>query len=284
VSEGPKRFDLSPEEFERARDARRRPLTPRDLVRTHVRHPRLIPRTIRTVVAGGADALLNDHSLVWTLHADRIRAAIPGAGTGVDWHSPDEFVRLLLERADAGSRVLDVGCGGGRVARLVAAHVGELVGSDISPVMLEEARESLREQPNASFVETEGATLRPLEDGSFDVVYSYDVFLNFDLNPALALLDEMRRVARPGGVLVLGWDTIDRPEWARDHLRMVRRAARSKRFNASQMRAWTSAQVEHLIETAGFRVVDRRWIGGGGKGPRVPRVFTAEAAERPPED
>ncbi len=145
---------------------------------------------------------------------------------------------------------------GGRVARLVAPEVGELACSDISEVMLEEARRALVGQANVTFVRTRGLELEPLPEESFDVVYAHGVFVTFDPNQLLAMLDESRRVLRPGGACVASFYTIDWPEWAQEQLSLFRRGRRWGDFGASYPRPYTAGQIDTLSETAGLRVAN----------------------------
>jgi demethylmenaquinone methyltransferase / 2-methoxy-6-polyprenyl-1,4-benzoquinol methylase len=102
------------------------------------------------------------------------------------------------------ARVLDVGCGTGDLARLVARRyrTAEIVGADFTPGMLANARRRGRRVPEGRRVALARATaLRlPFRDGAFDLVTNAFVARNLaDLPAALA---EMRRVLRPGGVLL----------------------------------------------------------------------------------
>jgi hypothetical protein len=61
--------------------------------------------------------------------------------------------------------------------------------------MLDEARENLAGERNVIFHRADGFHLAGFPDASFDLVYAHDVFVTFDLNQALALLDEAHRRA-----------------------------------------------------------------------------------------
>jgi ubiquinone/menaquinone biosynthesis C-methylase UbiE len=82
------------------------------------------------------------------------------------------------------------------LARL--SNVGEVVGVDVAPSLLTEARELAADLPNVAFLEADGRAL-PFEDASFDVVV-FDSTLTHVPGPELAL-GEAFRVLRPLGSL-----------------------------------------------------------------------------------
>jgi ubiquinone/menaquinone biosynthesis C-methylase UbiE len=107
-------------------------------------------------------------------------------------------------RPAAGERVLDVACGTGVIARIVAERVGpsgRVIGVDLNPGMIRVAR-SLPAPIGApiEWLERSALDLR-LEDASFDVVLCQQG-LQFFPDKALALR-EMRRVLDHGGRLAL---------------------------------------------------------------------------------
>jgi ubiquinone/menaquinone biosynthesis C-methylase UbiE len=166
-------------------------------------------------------------------------------------------MHALLPQIDSDSRVLELGCGGGRIARLVAPSVAELLCSDISDLMVAEARSALRGHENVSFVVANAIGLPGLADESFDAVYAHDVLVNLDPNEILAALDSGRRVLKGGGSLVASFFTIDRPEWAQRQLGRARKAAQQGRFTTSLPRPYTAGQVDAWFEVAGLSIVDR---------------------------
>ena len=99
-------------------------------------------------------------------------------------------------------RILDVGCGTGRLlARAAAVFPGAgLAGVDPAAGMVAEAAASLSADVDARFVR--GAAERlPFADGSFDLVLSSMSFHHWaDQRTALG---EVRRVLRPGGIVAL---------------------------------------------------------------------------------
>jgi SAM-dependent methyltransferase len=96
--------------------------------------------------------------------------------------------------------VLDFGCGCGRVTRYFKGFAGEVAGSDVSGDAIAWCRDNL------SFGRFEVNGLAPplvFEDASFDLVYALSVFTHLTAELQLAWRDELRRVLRPGGRLLL---------------------------------------------------------------------------------
>jgi arsenite methyltransferase len=105
-----------------------------------------------------------------------------------------------------GERVIDVGCGAGIDTLIAAKKVGPegcVIGVDMTPSMLEKARQAAREMSLANVEFREGyAEELPVEDSWADVVISNGV-LNLMADKA-AGLEEMSRVLKPGGRLQIG--------------------------------------------------------------------------------
>jgi SAM-dependent methyltransferase len=106
----------------------------------------------------------------------------------------------LLEAAlDSGAgpaRILDAGCGTGHNLRRLAAH-GPAVGCDLSDEALRFCR--LR----GAAVARAGLLALPFGDGSFSCVTSFDVLYHRWVEDDRAAVQEMARVLRPGGLLLL---------------------------------------------------------------------------------
>jgi ubiquinone/menaquinone biosynthesis C-methylase UbiE len=112
----------------------------------------------------------------------------------------DAWMLDLLKPAP-GIRLLDVGCGGGKQCRLFAEALrGEaaIVGGDISPELLAQARQASREMGGKFLVEELDFNRRfPFPDESFDLL-TCCFAIYYAADPGFTL-DEMRRVLRPGG-------------------------------------------------------------------------------------
>lgn len=111
-----------------------------------------------------------------------------------------------LGRLAPGERVVDVGCGAGIDSLIAATMVGrrgEVIGVDMTPAMLERARQSAERGGFANVTFHEGlAESLPVADGWADVVISNGVLNLFP--DKFAGLQEMARVLKPGGRLQIG--------------------------------------------------------------------------------
>ncbi len=109
----------------------------------------------------------------------------------------------------AGTDVADVGCGDGIIDLGVAhkANPRSMVGFDIVPTdplwLLERAREEgvADELPESLEFRTCDALTLPADDASFDFVFTWSAFEHVE-NP-VAVFREIRRILRPGGILML---------------------------------------------------------------------------------
>jgi ubiquinone/menaquinone biosynthesis C-methylase UbiE len=117
----------------------------------------------------------------------------------------NEFLRdaqrkvVSLLQIKEGIHFLDVGCGTGwaiREAQRLANDAGEFHGIDLSPKMIEKARENFSGKANVHFTIANAESL-PLEDNFFDVIICTNSFHHY-LHPDKAL-SEFRRLLRKGG-------------------------------------------------------------------------------------
>jgi SAM-dependent methyltransferase len=140
------------------------------------------PPVLRVQVAGTRD-------IAWFLEGGRlseesIRGALARAGAALESHKA----------------ILDFGCGCGRVLRRWRNLDGRVCGTDYSERLINWCRSNL------PFVEVNvNALMPPLRYGnaSFDLVYALSVFTHLPVEMQFAWRDELRRVVRPGGYLLL---------------------------------------------------------------------------------
>jgi SAM-dependent methyltransferase len=140
-------------------------------------------------------------------------AAMPNAGPQYNWSDPDAYDAFMgrwsahlarrfvaVANVSPGSRVLDVGCGTGVLARAFADAGAHVIGIDASEGYLEGARRD-RSHPNISYEHGDMHRMR-FSDDQFDAAVST---LALDVVPEIEpVVAEMKRVTRPGGVVASG--------------------------------------------------------------------------------
>ena len=142
-----------------------------------------------------------------TTHKDSIldqftRQAVPFSTASAI--KDEAALRLIVEFSGAGpdDTVLDVACGGGLVVCAFAKTVRHATGIDLTPAMLEQARKNQAAQGLTNVTWQQGDVVPlPFPDASFSIVTSRFAFHHF-LDP-LAVLREMKRVAKPGGKVMV---------------------------------------------------------------------------------
>jgi SAM-dependent methyltransferase len=142
----------------------------------------LPPARLRVQAAGTPEAswfLDSGRAAAETLHA-----AIARAGT-------------RLEHAGA---VFDFGCGCGRVIRHLRGLDAALAGSDFNPALVAWCRTNL---PFARFSVNALEPPLQLEAAAFDVVYAFSVLTHLPEALGARWVAELRRIVRPGGLVVL---------------------------------------------------------------------------------
>jgi ubiquinone/menaquinone biosynthesis C-methylase UbiE len=112
--------------------------------------------------------------------------------------------RHLGETAKRDARLLDIGCGTGRLLRqLSIAHPAlRLFGVDMSPPYVRAARNLLADVPDASLA-AENAESLPYRDACFEVLTSVYLFHELPRAARRRVVAEMKRVIVPGGLLVV---------------------------------------------------------------------------------
>ncbi len=106
-----------------------------------------------------------------------------------------------------GQRVVDVACGRGATALLLARELGcEAVGVDLGARAIAQARHAAGAGERASFLVGDAETL-PLRDAGFDVALSECSLCTFPDKPRA--IAEMARVVRPGGTVAIADVTAD---------------------------------------------------------------------------
>ena len=101
-------------------------------------------------------------------------------------HILNDMDAVCQGRDPARMRVLEIGCGVGRMTRALAATFGEVHAVDVSDEMVRRAKHFLRSTPNAYVYRNSGKDLEVLGDLGFDFAYSFIVFQHI---PSRAVID-----------------------------------------------------------------------------------------------
>ena len=193
----------------------------------------------------------------------------------------DEFLRsgeveiegLMVAARDLGlpqerEAALDFGCGLGRLTRGLARHFRLAWGVDISPRMVEQARELHRDVPNCTFQTTDGTLAFP--SARFDLIYSVLVLQHLPTHAAIrSTVRELVRTLRPGGLLCFQVPSrlpLRRRWQLRRRLYGVLRAAGVGErmlyercgLHPIRMNAVAESEVRAIVATAGGRVLAGR--------------------------
>lgn len=155
-------------------------------------------------------------------------------------------LRLVIDFSGAGpaDTVLDVACGPGILACAFARVVTHVTGIDVTPAMLERARQLQRERGLTNLTWDQGDVLPlPYADDAFTVVVSRFAFHHL-LEPG-AVLRDMRRVCAPGGTVMV-IDSAPAPDKAEAFNRM------EKLRDPSHVRALPAAEHQALFRAAGL--------------------------------
>jgi ubiquinone/menaquinone biosynthesis C-methylase UbiE len=142
----------------------------------------------------------------------RNRAHYEQAENRLEYHSGSGLdaaeTALVQQFVPAGSFVLDLACGNGRVAFALAERGYRVEGLDISPSMIDEARAATAERNVDARFRVGDAVSLPYGEGEFDaVVFSCNGIGHLTRDGKVACLLELRRVLRPDGVALLSLRT-----------------------------------------------------------------------------
>lgn len=112
----------------------------------------------------------------------------------------DRTLEIFDRRIGADDRVVEIGCGIGRITRAIAERAASVVAIDVSSEMVNRCRQALGGLDNVSVLLGSGSDLSGIPDATADVVYSFIVFQHVpDPRITCQYIRDMGRVLRPGG-------------------------------------------------------------------------------------
>ncbi|MEO7652972.1 MAG: methyltransferase domain-containing protein [Bryobacteraceae bacterium] len=98
-------------------------------------------------------------------------------------------------------KVLEIGCGAGRVTRALSGLFGEVHAVDVSGEMIKAASAALADRPNAHVYQNNGTDLSVLGDRTFDFAFSTIVFQHIPSREVIeTYVRDVNRLLRPGAL------------------------------------------------------------------------------------
>lgn len=189
-----------------------------------------------------------------------------------------------LVPVDPGARWLEPACGTGIVSLALAERVGSVIGIDLTPAMIGEAKRAVTGEEDRVEFSVGDATALAFADGSFDGAVTR---LSLHHIPASGrVLVEMARVVRPGGLVVVG-DVVTEEDaeataW-REEIERLR--------DPSHWACQTSERLRRMGSAAGLELQEEQlvpldidfddWLTRGSGGPVAAPLIDELLAQRP---
>jgi ubiquinone/menaquinone biosynthesis C-methylase UbiE len=186
-------------------------------------------------------------------------------------------LRFVKDYVKPGDKVLDFGCGNGRLAGFLENGYKEFVGVDISEELINIAKQKYSNEKNRFVKLSSDFSELPFKDNHFDVVFSIAVFHHFPSEEySLRIAKELHRVLKPGGkIVVTVWNLWqkrfsrlslkkDRSDWGGLYIPFKAGDKVFERYH----HPFKIEELKSLFEEAGFRtlVTKKGWnlfyIGG----------------------
>src|SRR5215470_3425842 len=158
-------------------------------------------------------------------------------------YKPLERELLVRFAVTVNGKICDLGCGPGHVARYLHDHGADVIGIDLSPAMIEQARS------RNSDIRFEQGDMRALkfEDNSLGGIAALYSIIHIPRAEVTTVLTELKRVLKPGGALLAGFhqgqETLHQQELWGEAVNLD-----FSFFEPDEMRGY--------LETAGFEIAD----------------------------
>jgi len=112
-----------------------------------------------------------------------------------------DMTNICQGRNPSQMRILEIGCGAGRVTRALAARFGEVHAVDVSGEMVERARQAVAPFPGANIYQNNGMDLTVVPPGEYDFAFSTIVFQHIPSREVIEnYVREVARLLRPGAL------------------------------------------------------------------------------------
>jgi tRNA (uracil-5-)-methyltransferase TRM9 len=185
-----------------------------------------------------------------------------------------EELKPLSQYVQKGDKVLDLGCGNGRLVDLLREKEIDYVGVDNAERLIGAAK---NKYPDNNFIVADSLNL-PFPQDFFDKVFSIAVFHHIPSEEyRLKFLNEIKKVLKPKGQIILTvWNlwqgkTIWKTLFSNLFLKLIRKnkldindifypwkGQKGKVLIQRYIHLFTKEELKRLVETAGFKVMDLR--------------------------
>ncbi|MEL6920221.1 MAG: class I SAM-dependent methyltransferase [Pseudomonadota bacterium] len=146
--------------------------------------------------------------------------------------------------------VVEIGCGTGTTALYHAPHVAHVTGTDISPEMVDIAREKTADSGplNADFIAAVADDL-PFPAGRFDIAMGHNIYhLVEDVD---AGLQEAHRVTKTGGLFITKTPCLGEMSWL---MRKIVLPVMQQVYGVATLHTFTIDEYKKALERTGFRI------------------------------
>jgi ubiquinone/menaquinone biosynthesis C-methylase UbiE len=215
--------------------------------------------------------LINDQSEFWSKVAanyDRVVDLQIGRNTR-------SLVRERLCKEKQLGDAAEFGCGTGYYTQVLAQQSDNLVATDLSPGMLEIAKQRVKAAAPVKF-QTQDCQSTSLPAASFDTAFISPV-LHF--TEPERTLPEMRRILKPGGLLIianLDFHALGGLDRARATVRILYRGATGYRLKPPKRfitKMLTKKELRDLLNRSGFKVLSSETIKDQSRSSNIPMEY-----------
>ncbi len=182
---------------------------------------------------------------------------------------------LTANRNPKNLRVLEIGCGIGRMTRHLADHFGEVCGVDVSAEMIRLGRDKLRYCENVKLFETSGMDFEGFPDNYFDLIISLHVFQHCpEKRVVSSSVKDAYRVLNRGGIFKFVTSGITNEEF----LRAPKNTWEGVGFSGDEVRACAREMGAQLVSVMGegtqycWTLLRKRLASGPSVSGPAPRI------------
>ncbi|MCW3999776.1 MAG: methyltransferase domain-containing protein [Candidatus Bathyarchaeota archaeon] len=154
-------------------------------------------------------------------------------------------------------KLLNIGCGIGRLEPYLAPLFHEVFGVDVSDEMISLGKTRLTSFSNISLQTSNGSDLRIFSDNEFDMVVSYTVFQHLPRSVTANYLQEAFRVLKKQGIFRFQITSLNVPKWFFSLLLKIKHrslsiSAEPEANDTINIRYYKKAELEEMMNKAGF--------------------------------